>query len=294
MPLVALHATGDSAQKSIGNAANQSYIVQKDESQQNNALSNTLSQAAQQTNHKDSQSKDSQEGNTASTIDSGNITQSAYLRGDSSILSQNAPSIVQQLSSTLEKAVGVQVFLYIVGETPQSQSSKSQDLGTSQDSQDDKDSKNSKPDSPQAITQEIIQASFDNRRAYEMNEVAQIEGQYAAIFLFYNDHAITLASNLDFLNEEARQQLLEDYAYPYLPADAVGSVRYDNGVNEGVSNLYLALMHTIAAHYNVTLDAPKPMEKPSDATKVIIYAMLLIMIGLFVIIRFGFGLKKKG
>lgn len=234
---------------------------------------NTASQATPNT-HNTTQENSTATQNTRISLTStlqDSHTQNTYLRGDTSLLSPDAPRITQQLSSTIEKAVGVQVFLYIIDRTPQSKSDTSMDYNQ---------------DSPQT--------RFDNRRAYEMSQTAQIEGKYAAIFLFYNDHAITLSSNLDFLDEQTRWQLLEDYAYPYLPADSVGSVRYSDGVNEGVSNLYLALMHTIATHYNITLDAPKPMEKQSEATKVIIYAMLLIMIGLFVIIRFGLGLKKKG
>lgn len=190
---------------------------------------------------------------------------SAYLQGDIDILSQNAPTIVQELSSIIYEKTGVKVFLHVVKNTPQND------------------------------TQTDINAKFQNRRSYETHITEQIQGNYAIIFLFYNDHAITLKSNLPFLNDTHAAELLEDYAYPYLPADSVGTLRYNDGVNEGVSNLYLALTHKIAKHYNFELNAPKPMEKQSDVTKVVIYAMLLILIGLFILVRFGLlAFKKKG
>ncbi len=197
------------------------------------------------------------------------IAQNIYLQGDTDILSQNAPRIVQELSSIIYNKTGVKVILHIVEKTPQYQK-----------------------DTDVAMQPNL---NFQNRRLYESNIIKSIQGHYAIIFLFYNDHAITLKSNLDFLDEQHTAQLLENYAYPYLPADAVGTLRYDDGVNEGVSNLYLALTHTIANHYNFELNAPKPMEQQNETTKIIIYAMLFILIGLFIIVRFGLlTFKKKG
>ncbi|GAB0172573.1 hypothetical protein NHP164001_05860 [Helicobacter trogontum] len=192
-----------------------------------------------------------------------------YLQGDIDILSQDAPKIIQELSSVLYKKTGVKVFLHVVERTPQDNTKEHDDTD--------------------------INERFHNRRFYESRIIEQIHGNYAIIFLFYSDHAITLKSNLDFLSDSNVAELLENYAYPYLPADKVGTPRYDNGVNEGVSNLYLALIHTIAQSYNVELNAPKPMERQSDVTKVIIYSMLLILLGLFVLVRFGLlAFKKKG
>ena len=196
------------------------------------------------------------------------LKQNTYLQGDIDILSNNAPIIVKDISDKIYKATKIQVMLYVIKETPYSQTNN---------------------------TESKINQKFQDRRLYETKILDSLKGQYAVIFLFYNDHAITLRSNLDFLDKEVADSLLESYAYPYLPADSVGTLRYDNGVNEGVSNLYLALAHTIANHYNIELNAPKPMEQPDEVTKVVLYAMLLILLGLFILVRFGLlAWKKKG
>lgn len=197
-------------------------------------------------------------------------TDNIYLHGDIDILSNNAPLIVKDISDRIYKATKIQVMLYVVKETPRYQGDNKQ-------------------------SDSIINQKFQDRRLYETKVLNGLKGQYAVIFLFYNEHAITLRSNLDFLDIKAANDLLENYAYPYLPADSVGTLRYNDGVNEGVSNLYLALTHTIANHYNLELNAPKPMEQPDEATKVVLYIMLLILIGLFILVRFGLLIyKKKG
>ncbi len=189
----------------------------------------------------------------------------AYLQGDINILSQNAPLIVNQISNIIYKNTGVNVYINIVKDTLHSYKDISKEINT--------DGNN--------------ESNFQYRRLYESKWLANISGKYAVIFLFYNDHHITLKSNLEFLSQKDIQNLLEEYAYPYLPAESVGNEKYDDGINEGISNIYLALTHTIAKHFNFELKAPKPMEKPSDMTKVVIYVMLIILIGLFILVRFG-------
>lgn len=192
-----------------------------------------------------------------------------YLQGDTDLLSKDAIGIVQELSDLIYKKTGIKVFLYVIRNTPQH----------------DKEADNSTD----------INVKFQNRRFYEANVIRGIHSDYAIIFLFYNDHAITLKSNLDFLNDSHAAELLEEYAYPHLPADEVGTLRYESGVNEGVSNLYLALINKIAEQYNFKLNIPKPIEKQNDATKIVIYIMLFTLICLFVIVRFGLlSFNKKG
>ncbi len=207
----------------------------------------------------------------------GDIDLDAYLQGDIDILSQNAPLIVNEISSVLLKNTGVRVYINVVKDTLSSYNVINNDRLSIDDVLDSTSS------------------NFQNRRLYEDRWLSNIDGKYAVIFLFYNDHAITLKSNLEFLKQKDIQNLLEDYAYPYLPAESVGTDKYDDGINEGVSNLYLALSHVIAKKYNFDLGAPKPMEKPSDMTKVVIYAMLIVLIGLFILVRFGLlAFKKSG
>lgn len=195
-------------------------------------------------------------------------THNQYLQGNINILSSKAPVIVKDISNKIYNATKIQLVIYVVKETPHYQV-------------DNMESK--------------INEEFQNRRLYEAKVLDALKGQYAVIFLFYNDHAVTLRSNLNFLDEKAANDLLERYAYPYLPADSVGTLRYDDGVNEGVSNLYLAIANVIANHYNLELNMPKPMEQPDDVTKVVLYTMLLILIGLFILVRFGLlAWKKRG
>lgn len=223
--------------------------------------------------HQSAESYTKKSSNQIKTESNSNIDSTSYniyLHGDIDILSNNAPLIVKDISDRIYKATKIQVMLYVVKETPQYHSDNKESDST-------------------------INQKFQYRRLYETKVLNSLKGQYAVIFLFYNEHAITLRSNLDFLDKKVSNDLLENYAYPYLPADSVGTLRYNDGVNEGVSNLYLALTHTIANHYNLELNAPKPMEQPDEATKVVLYIMLLILIGLFILVRFGLlAYKKKG
>lgn len=207
--------------------------------------------------------------NSNDALDSENVsdfTHNAYLYGDIDLLSGNAPVVVRNVSDKIYRATKIRTMLYIVKKTPSYVISNSESN---------------------------INQKFKDRRAYETKMLDGLRGQYAAIFLFYDDHAITLRSNLDFLDKKTLDVLLERYAYPYLPADSVGTSRYDDGVNEGVSNLYLALTNTIADHYHIDLRVPKPMEQTEGATKVILYVMLLILIVLFIVVRFGLGSFNK-
>ncbi|RDU67066.1 hypothetical protein CQA53_02060 [Helicobacter didelphidarum] len=206
------------------------------------------------------------------------VIQTRYLTGDIDLLSHDALLSVKMISDQIYNKTKLQLYIHIVKQ-PILDSDNSLDK-----------------DFPKITESSLIhdspQKKYQKRREYEQQFISHLDGDYAVIFLFYNDHAITIQSNKDFIKNE---KLLEEYAYPYLPAEALDSVKYRDGVNEGLSNLYLALAHTIAEYYNVELDAPKPMERPSEATKVIIYIMLFIMIGLFVLVSNGFFTKlKKG
>lgn len=203
-------------------------------------------------------------------LDDNNIVPQSikYFSGDTYILPKDAADSIKNLSSEIYDKTGISVFIHIIKQIP---ISNLQHLDISLDSLD-------------------MQNKFQIRRAYEQQWIRLLKGKYAVIFLFYNDHSITIKSNVDFLKT---QDLLENYAYPYLPAESVESDKYKSGVNEGVLNLYLALSHTIAQHYNVTLHAPKPIEQPSDTTKIIIYMMLSILIVLFILVSNGFFSKSK-
>ncbi|WP_147289205.1 hypothetical protein [Helicobacter aurati] len=134
------------------------------------------------------------------------------------------------------------------------------------------------------------QDKFKLRRDYENNFLSGIQGNYAVLFLFYDDHHITLKSNVDFLDTS---YLLNEYAYPYLPAVSTSSNEYREGVNTGVSNVYLAIAHEIASHYKMDLNIPQPMQKPSGGVRSIIYIMLFSLISLFLLVYFGFLSKHK-
>lgn len=187
-----------------------------------------------------------------------------YLTGDIDLLSKDAKDSVTSISSELFNKTKFQVFIHII--------------------------KNPIVNAQVQTNQLSLTERFQVRRNYEEQWLHNLQGNYAVIFLFYNDHAITIRTNGDFLKT---QDLLEDYAYPYLPAESVSNEKYNNGVNQGLSNLYLALVHKVAEHYKIVLNFPKPMEKPSGVTKVVIYVMLAILIGLFVLVSNGF-FKQKG
>lgn len=131
---------------------------------------------------------------------------------------------------------------------------------------------------------------FRLRREYENNFLSKIQDNYAVLFIFYNDHHITLKSNVSFLDTDF---LLDEYAYPYLPTTNIYSSEYQDGVNTGVSNVYLATAHAISSHYNITLDIPKPMQRPGDGVRSVIYIMLFSLVGLFLLVYFGLFNKIK-
>ena len=120
---------------------------------------------------------------------------------------------------------------------------------------------------------------FMDRRSYEDSFIATLDGNYAALFLFYKDHHLTLRSNASFIDPQA---LLERYAYPYLPVASIDSNDYNEGVNRGVSNAYLALVHAIGSHYGLDLGVlPSPVSKPGDAARIIISLLLASLVGVF-------------
>ncbi|RDU61455.1 hypothetical protein CQA44_08870 [Helicobacter sp. MIT 14-3879] len=194
-----------------------------------------------------------------------------YLIGDTDVLSHFAKESVAQVSGEIYKKTGFKLIIHVLKEVPILDSNIKAKINNMQDSLSESE-------------------KFKVRRDYEEKFLSKIHDNYAVIFLFYNDHHITLKSNVDFLNTAS---LLDEYAYPYLPVADIYSDKYKNGVNEGLSNVYLATAHAIAAHYNVILNAPKPMEKPSEATRFVIYIMLFSLIGLFVLVYFGFFKTKK-
>lgn len=131
---------------------------------------------------------------------------------------------------------------------------------------------------------------FRLRREYENSFLSKMQDNYAVLFIFYNDHHITLKSNVGFLDTDF---LLDEYAYPYLPTTNIYSHEYQEGVNTGVSNVYLATAHAISSHYNVILDIPKPMQRPGDGIRFVIYIMLFSLVGLFLLVYFGLFNKIK-
>ena len=254
---------------------NNEYVshVESETSLESNTLKLALnsSQSTQTDNTKEDKEKtqSSEKDKDLSTQDSEIIQKQMeqkakeFLFGRTDLLSKDAPYSVALISSELLEKTGFRVMINI------------NDISTSG-------------------TQE---EKFESRRDFEKLFLASLFKQknteippYAIIFLFYNDHNITIRTNATFLNT---QELLEQYAYPYLPAESVGSHEYNDGVNEGLSNLYLALSHKIAQHYKIELNAPEPMEKPRGVTKVIIYAMLLFLIVLFLLVSNGFFRKAE-
>lgn len=130
---------------------------------------------------------------------------------------------------------------------------------------------------------------FANRRDYEKSIINTLPKPYAIIFFYYQDHKISLISSEDFSNTN---KLLEDYAFPYLPNERIGSDKYDEGINKGLSNIYLAVVKKVSDFYKIDINAPTPLEQPSGVLKGIIYFMLFSMLGLYVLVRFGI-LKGK-
>lgn len=125
---------------------------------------------------------------------------------------------------------------------------------------------------------------FYARREYEKNLIKKLNSPYAIIFLYYNEHHITVISSESFIDSK---YLLEEYAYPYLPISKVGSYKYDEGIKQGLSNIYLALVREVKNHYDISFDSPNPLEKPKEILKAIIYIMLFSLVGLFLLVRFG-------
>lgn len=131
---------------------------------------------------------------------------------------------------------------------------------------------------------------FVNRRDYESTIINQLPKPYAIIFFYYTDHKISLESSEGFLDSN---ELLEKYAFPYLPNEKIGSDKYDDGINKGLSNIYLALVKEVGNFYKVEISAPFPLEKPSGMIKGLIYLMIFSLLGLFVLVRFKILGKKK-
>ncbi|MWV61265.1 hypothetical protein DCO58_10530 [Helicobacter saguini] len=261
-----------------------------------------------------------------------NDEKSRFLSGDINLLSKDAIFSVNNVSAPLFEKTNFKLFIHIIKEPSLenanfygreiSQNSNMESNIESKNTESNlqnlaKDSKENIESNPQnaikdstQITQSTTQDSKKNIESntqdsikqtksrkeiiqdYEKEFTSHIRGEYAVIFLFFDDSYIDIKSNASFLDSKIIKNLLEDYAYPYLPAEKVGSEKYIDGVNEGLSNVYLATAHTIAGYYKVKLQAPKPMEKPSEATKVVIYIMLGILIVLFVLVSNGFLAKK--
>lgn len=234
---------------------------------------------------------------------------SRFLSGDTNLLSKEATFSVNNVSQPLFEMTKFQLFIHIIKE-PTLQNAKIYGSRLNEDSstldskaeiiesnttnspQDSQDLAKVLPQDSKADSKQAAKSRKEMIQDYEKEFTSRIRGEYAVIFLFFNEHYVDIKSNAAFLDSKIIKNLLEDYAYPYLPAEKVGSDKYINGVNEGLSNLYLATAHTIAGYYKVKLQAPKPMEKPSEATKIIIYIMLGILLVLFIIVSNGFFAKK--
>ena len=178
----------------------------------------------------------------------------SFFIGDPSVMPSQAIDYINGLSSDLYNQTGFSLYVHVLNEST---------LGNASDKSDKADSRQ----------------RFMDRRSYEDSFIATLDGNYAALFLFYKDHHLTLRSNASFIDPQA---LLERYAYPYLPVASIDSNDYNEGVNRGVSNAYLALVHAIGSHYGLDLGAlPSPVSKPGDAARIIISLLLASLVGVF-------------
>lgn len=204
-----------------------------------------------------------------------NIESTKYLTGDIDLLSKYALTSVKQVSDELYDKTKFQVYINIVKEISKT------------------DSIESNSQNPNIIESKVTESRDSKAKQikdYENAFISKLDGQYAVIFLFYNDHHIDIRTNADFIDIP---YILSEHAYPYLPAEKINSPKYNDDVNEGLSNAYLSLSHVVANHYKVKLNAPKPRERPSEATKIVIYFMLFVMIGLFILVSSGYFSRKN-
>lgn len=195
---------------------------------------------------------------------------SAYVLNDNDIIFDFLKKSIDSISADIYEKTCFRFIVNVVKETTLGASSKISDVVSNNDIS--------------------YQDKFRLRREHEDRFLSSMQGNYAVLFLFYNDHYITLKSNVDFLDTNF---LLDEYAYPYLPATSIQSNEYQDGVNTGLYNVYLAAAHAIASHYGIALDIRKPMQRPSEGVRSVIYVMLFSLVSLFLLVYFGFFGKAK-
>ncbi|PAF45352.1 hypothetical protein [Helicobacter sp. 11S02629-2] len=141
------------------------------------------------------------------------------------------------------------------------------------------------------INDQSLKQAFDNRRIYEDNVIRKLNSPYAIIFFYKQDYKINVRTDSSFLNPN---ELLEDYAYPYLPLSNEKPMQKEEKIDYSLFNLYSAIVQQSAKHYGVKVQSAfNPSDKPEGIIKWLLYLMLIVLVGLFLYGTYKSKQRKK-
>ncbi|PAF50765.1 hypothetical protein BKH43_04200 [Helicobacter sp. 13S00401-1] len=141
------------------------------------------------------------------------------------------------------------------------------------------------------LSDQSLKQAFENRRIYEDKVIRRLNSPYAIIFFYKQDYKISVRSDGGFLDPN---ELLEDYAYPYLPLNNEKPIPKEEKIDYSLFNLYSAIVQRSAKHYGVKVESAfNPSDKPEGIVKWLLYLMLIVLVGLFLYGTYKSKQRKK-
>ncbi|PAF54586.1 hypothetical protein BKH42_01035 [Helicobacter sp. 13S00482-2] len=132
----------------------------------------------------------------------------------------------------------------------------------------------------------------DGRIAYEKSILFKITPPYSVIFFFAKSKKVDIVLSDDAKNIFDTERMFFDYMAPLLPDPKKESEFTPNRISAAILNVYSIIADKISDSYNVDFDQNFPKDKSREVVYYIIWAMLIVLIGLFAWVYF-FPNKKK-
>lgn len=128
----------------------------------------------------------------------------------------------------------------------------------------------------------------ESRKQYEQKVLQTLKEPYIVVFLFLQEHKIELVSSQDlqsFLDFKTLDQIYFDYMAPLLPEKEADLT--PERISAVLLNGYSEIASRIAKHYHIKLehnDFETDEQGVRNFVRVIMYIMLFVLIGLFVLV----------
>lgn len=182
-----------------------------------------------------------------------NLNHSSFiLDNDSSLLVPKTTGFVEKLSSELKDKTGFSLYIDIL----------------------DRQSLDTK----------------DKRLAYEKQIESSLNKPYGIIFFFLVDKKIDIVLSDDAKNMFDINDVFFSYMAPLLPEK--DSDLTPERISAIILNGYSEIADRIADKYNIHLVNNFPSENLNQGAKLLLWAMLIVLVGIFIIIYFFKGKKK--